>query len=164
MAIELAAGQANILSIQAIVRQLSESISALLADYADLPARHHSINALFDMSWRALSQPGRRTLTDIVLGDRFGSSADPRLMARIERSFRAQGFTVARNAPYGGGYTNRRYGRPRRGIHALQVEINRGLYMDEQRITRASGYGALKDALQQVMAEIIEAARFLPRA
>ena len=109
-------------------------------------------------------QPGRRTLTDIVLGDRFGSSADPRLMARIERSFRAQGFTVARNAPYAGGYTTRRYGRPRRGIHALQVEINRGLYMDEQRITRASGYYALKDALEQVMAEIIHAARLLPRA
>jgi N-formylglutamate amidohydrolase len=102
--------------------------------------------------------------TDIVLGDRFGSSADPRLMSRIERSFRAQGFTVARNAPYAGGYTTRRYGRPRRGIHALQVEINRGLYMDEQRITRASGFAALKDALQQVMAEIIEAARLLPRA
>ena len=98
-----------------------------------------------------------------VLGDRFGSSADARLMSRIERSFRAQGFTVARNAPYAGGYTTRRYGRPRRGIHALQVEINRGLYMDEQRITRASGFVALKDALQHVMAEIIEAARLLPR-
>ena len=62
------------------------------------------------------------------------------------------------------GHDRDRYGRPRRGIHALQVEINRGLYMDEQRITRASGYYALKDALEQVMAEIIHAARLLPRA
>ena len=107
----------------------------------------HGQALLIDCHSMPSLQPGRRTLTDIVLGDRFGSSADPRLMARIERSFRAQGFTVARNAPYAGGYTTRRYGRPRRGIHALQVEINRGLYMDEQRITRASGYYALKDAL-----------------
>ena len=124
----------------------------------------HGQALLIDCHSMPSLQPGRRTLTDIVLGDRFGSSADPRLIARIERSFRAQGFTVARNAPYAGGYTTRRYGRPRRGIHALQVEINRGLYMDEQRITRTSGYDALKDALGQVMAEIIEAARLLPRA
>ena len=124
----------------------------------------HGQALLIDCHSMPSLQPGRRTLTDIVLGDRFGSSADPRLMARIERSFRAQGFTVARNAPYAGGYTTRRYGRPRRGIHALQAEINRGHYMDEQRITRASGYYALKDALEQVMAEIIHAARLLPRA
>ena len=124
----------------------------------------HGQALLIDCHSMPSLQPGRRTLTDIVLGDRFGSSADPRLMARIERNFRAQGFTVARNAPYAGGYTTRRYGRPRRGIHALQVEINRGLYMDEQRITRTSGYDALKDALGQVMAEIIDAARLLPRA
>ena len=130
----------------------------------DTLRRAHGQALLIDCHSMPSLQPGRRTLTDIVLGDRFGSSADPRLMARIERNFRAQGFTVARNAPYAGGYTTRRYGRPRRGIHALQVEINRGLYMDEQRITRASGYYALKDALEQVMAEIIHAARLLPRA
>ena len=96
----------------------------------DTLRRAHGQALLIDCHSMPSLQPGRRTLTDIVLGDRFGSSADPRLMARIERSFRAQGFTVARNAPYAGGYTTRRYGRPRRGIHALQVEINRGLYMD----------------------------------
>ena len=135
-----------------------------LAAELDALRRAHGQALLIDCHSMPSLQPGRRTLTDIVLGDRFGSSADPRLMARIERNFRAQGFTVARNAPYAGGYTTRRYGRPRRGIHALQVEINRGLYMDEQRITRASGYYALKDALEQVMAEIIHAARLLPRA
>lgn len=135
-----------------------------LAAELDALRRAHGQALLIDCHSMPSLQPGRRTLTDIVLGDRFGSSADPRLMARIERSFRAQGFTVARNAPYAGGYTTRRYGRPRRGIHALQVEINRGLYMDEQRITRTSGYYALRDALGQVMAEIIDAARLLPRA
>ncbi|MEX1252413.1 MAG: N-formylglutamate amidohydrolase [Hyphomonas sp.] len=135
-----------------------------LSGELDALRRAHGHALLIDCHSMPSLQPGRHMLTDIVLGDRFGSSADPRLMYRIERSFRAQGFTVARNAPYAGGYTTRRYGRPRRGIHALQVEINRGLYMDEQRITRASGFSALKGALQEVMAEIIDAARLLPRA
>lgn len=124
--------------------------------------RAHGCALLIDCHSMPSLQPGRRTLSDIVLGDRFGSSADPRLMVRIERSFRTQGFTVARNAPYAGGYTTRRYGRPRRGTHALQIEINRGLYMDEQRITRASGFSSLKAALEQVTKEIIDAARLLP--
>lgn len=134
-----------------------------LADRLDALRREHGFALLIDCHSMPSVQPGRRSLTDIVLGDRFGSSADTRLMSRIERSFRARGFTVARNAPYAGGYTTRRYGRPRRGIHALQVEINRGLYMDEQRVTRSSGYAALKDALDLVIADIIEAGRLLPR-
>jgi N-formylglutamate amidohydrolase len=134
-----------------------------LSDTLDALRRENGRALLVDCHSMPSLQPGRRILTDIVLGDRFGSSADSRLMSRIERSFRAQGFTVARNAPYAGGYTTRRYGRPRRGIHAMQVEINRGLYMDEQRITRASGFAGLKDALQAVMAEIVDAAHLLPR-
>lgn len=125
--------------------------------------REHGFALLIDCHSMPSVQPGRRGLTDIVLGDRFGSSADTRLMARIERSFRTHGFTVSRNAPYAGGYTTRRYGRPRRGFHALQVEINRGLYMDEQRITRAPGFSSLKEALDLVIADIIEAGRLLPR-
>jgi N-formylglutamate amidohydrolase len=134
-----------------------------LASTLDALRRDHGHALLIDCHSMPSVQPGRRNLTDIVLGDRFGSSADPRLMARVERSFRANGFSVARNAPYAGGYTTRRYGRPRRGIHALQIEINRSLYMDEHRITRASGFSALKDALQHVITDIIDAARLLPR-
>jgi len=143
--------------------QVHDAYHLHLAAELEMLRRAHGHVLLIDCHSMPSLQPGRRTLTDIVLGDRFGSSADPRLMARIERSFRAQGFTVARNAPYAGGYTTRRYGRPRRGIHAIQIEINRGLYMDEQRITRTSGFSSLKGALQQVTADIIEAARSLTR-
>lgn len=135
-----------------------------LAGRLEALRQEHGFALLIDCHSMPSVQPGRRGLCDIVLGDRFGSSADTRLMARIERSFRSRGFTVARNAPYAGGYTTRRYGRPRRGIHALQVEINRGLYMDEQRITRSAGFSSLKQALDLVIADIIEAARLLPRA
>jgi N-formylglutamate amidohydrolase len=117
---------------------------------------------LIDCHSMPSTQPGRRTLTDIVLGDRFGSSIDPRLIGRIERSFRAQGFSVARNAPYAGGYTTRRYGRPRRGLHALQIEVNRGLYLDEHRVVLTSGFAGVKQALAAVIADIVDMTRALP--
>lgn len=100
-------------------------------------------------------QPGRANLPDIVLGDRFGSSCSARLTSMVERSFRREGFSVARNAPYAGGYTTRRYGRPRRGIHALQIEINRALYMNELDIEKTRGFDRLQQQLSGLISEIL---------
>ncbi|RAN36422.1 hypothetical protein HY11_01485 [Hyphomonas pacifica] len=107
-------------------------------------------------------QPGRRHLADIVLGDRFGSSCDPRLTGRVERAFRAQGLTVARNAPYAGGYTTRRYGRPKRNVHALQIEINRGLYMDEGNVSPLGTFDSMRAAVSTVIQEIVSASGHIP--
>lgn len=68
---------------------------------------------------------------DIVLGDRFGAACSPRLTNLVERELESMGYRVGRNAPYAGGYTTEHYGRPARRTHALQIEINRALYMDE---------------------------------
>jgi len=68
---------------------------------------------------------------DIVLGDRYGGSCDPALTALIEETFRKMGYSVARNNPYAGGYCTKHYGKPLNDIHAIQIEINRALYMDE---------------------------------
>ncbi len=68
---------------------------------------------------------------DIVLGDRFGAACSPRLIGLVERELEALGYRVARNAPYAGGYTTEHYGRPAKRTHALQIEINRALYMNE---------------------------------
>lgn len=100
-------------------------------------------------------QAGRSNLPDIVLGDRFGSSCSPRLTSLVERRFRKQGLTVSRNSPYAGGYTTRRYGRPRQGVHALQIEINRGLYMREDTVEPLPGFAALKTILKDVAEHVI---------
>ena len=107
-------------------------------------------------------QPGRRHLADIVLGDRFGSSCDPRLTGRVERTFRAHGLTVARNAPYAGGYTTRRYGRPKRNVHALQIEINRGLYMDEEAVHPSANFESMRTIVSAVIQEILVASGQVP--
>ena len=77
--------------------------------------------------------------TDIVLGDRFGASCAPAVTHLVDEVLTRQGYRVRRNAPYAGGFTTERYGRPRTGIHALQIEINRALYMDEAAVTRGEG-------------------------
>jgi N-formylglutamate amidohydrolase len=77
---------------------------------------------------------------DIVLGDRFGASCHPSVTALAEAILRRLGYRVARNAPFAGGHTTQLHGRPGRRIHALQIEINRALYLDEKSLQRTSGF------------------------
>lgn len=135
---------------------------AQLSGLLDGLRSEHGRALLIDCHSMPSVQPGRRNLTDIVLGDRFGSSSDPRLVNRLERVFRNHGLTVSRNAPYAGGYTTRRYGRPRRGLHAIQIEINRGLYMDEQAVSRSEGFMRLLPIMDAAIKEMVEAIFQLP--
>ena len=73
---------------------------------------------------------------DIVLGDRYGTTCARVVTETAEETLTGMGYRVARNDPYAGGFTTRNYGRPEVGIHALQIEIKRSLYMDETRISR----------------------------
>lgn len=93
---------------------------------------------------------------EIVLGDRFGAAAGPGVMERVEAAFTAQGFVVARNAPFAGAYITQAYGRPSRGQHAVQVEIDRSLYMDEKRILPNANFKAVAVALRAVVAELVQ--------
>lgn len=91
---------------------------------------------------------------EIVLGDRFGAAAGRALVSFTQRAFERAGFVVARNAPFAGGYITQRYGRPSRGLHAIQVEIDRGLYLDQRTLEPLPGFGALQDRLSQVVGEL----------
>ena len=90
----------------------------------------------------------------IVLGDRFGAAAGADVVDRIEAAFAAAGLTVTRNAPFAGAYIAQAYGRPSRGQHAVQIEIDRALYMDERRIAPNPDFAAFRDLLRDVIAEI----------
>jgi N-formylglutamate amidohydrolase len=95
---------------------------------------------------------GRRP--EIVLGDRFGASCERWLIDAATDLFRAAGFSVARNAPFAGGYITQHYGRPREGIQALQIEIDRSLYMDESRIERSPDFAATAAAIRRVVSDL----------
>ena len=91
---------------------------------------------------------------DVVLGDRFGASASGEVVDLVESAFASAGFTVARNAPFAGAYVAQSYGRPSRGQHAVQVEIDRSLYMNEGLIRPNADFDAVRARLSAVVAEI----------
>ncbi len=84
-----------------------------------------------------------RVRPDFVLGDRFGMSCMPELTDRAASALQRLGYTVCRNKPYAGGFITEHYGRPARGLHALQIEVNRALYMDERRLEPHAGFERL---------------------
>ena len=91
---------------------------------------------------------------NVVLGDRFGAAASGDVVDRVEAAFAAAGFIVTRNTPFAGAYITQAYGRPSRGQHAVQVEIDRSLYMDEKRIQPSAAFDEVKAALRQVVAAV----------
>ncbi|MFM8680201.1 MAG: N-formylglutamate amidohydrolase [Alphaproteobacteria bacterium] len=91
-----------------------------------------------------------------VIGDRHGSACDGGIVAVVEDALRARGHRVLRNDPYAGGFTTRRHGRPAARRHALQVEVNRALYMDEARLEPLPCFAALRDDLRHAMEALRE--------
>jgi N-formylglutamate amidohydrolase len=117
---------------------------AILIDWHSMPAA-------------AVKASGRGKPSDLVLGDRFGAACASLLPARVERAFEAFGYRVSRNTPYAGGYTTEHYGRPQRRIHALQIEINRGLYLDESRLSPTDGFDSLSAHIAEVTSMLANA-------
>ncbi|MBS8226281.1 N-formylglutamate amidohydrolase [Vannielia litorea] len=123
---------------------------AVLIDCHSMP--HEAIDA-------AGSRKGNRRLPEVVLGDRFGAACGVEIMDLVEDAFTRAGFRVARNAPFAGAYVAQSYGRPSRGQHAVQVEIDRSLYMDEQAIAPAPQFEEVRARLTGVIAEIADIGR-----
>lgn len=88
---------------------------------------------------------------DVILGDRFGTSCSPAVTERAAQILRDCGLKLQRNDPYSGGYTTSRYGKPETGVHALQIEINRSLYMIEGAMTRRPEF----DAIANIMTKLV---------
>lgn len=93
---------------------------------------------------------------DFVLGDRFGQACGGSVVDVVERTLRGQGYKVVRNNPYAGGFTTEHYGRPANGVHALQIEIDRSLYLDEASLSAHEGFGGLKVDLSAVFRALAE--------
>lgn len=95
-----------------------------------------------------------RNRPDFVLGDRYGTSCGASLVDGAVEILRSLGYAVARNKPYAGGFITEHYGRPGKGLHALQVEINRGLYMNEETYERTDQFDRLARDLGLFVAEL----------
>lgn len=104
----------------------------------------------------ALMAHGSGPRPDFVIGDRFGASCDARLTRLLKELIALKGYDVQLNRPYAGGYITEHYGRPRRGVHAVQIEINRGLYLDEIAFKPTPGFMALKAKLTTITEQLFD--------
>jgi N-formylglutamate amidohydrolase len=104
-----------------------------------------------------------RSRVDFVLGDCFGASCADAVTAAAETHLRKEGANVRRNNPYSGGYVTQHYGRPTEGIHVLQIEINRSIYMDEQTLERLPQFQETRQRLERLIAMLAREAPALIR-
>lgn len=118
---------------------------AILIDCHSMP--HEAVDSVVRLG---------RPRPEIVIGDRFGASAAPEVVERVETAFLEAGLKVARNAPFAGAYTTAHYGRPSRRQHAIQIEIDRSLYMNEQMIRPNNNFNAFRSLLRGVVAQIAD--------
>ncbi len=140
------------LRVDSVHRPYHDNLARLLAEARGL----HGLAVLIDWhSMPAAAASGVVTTRhgrgcDIVLGDRFGAACAPALTTLVERELEAMGYRCARNSPYAGGYTTEHYGRPARKTHALQIEINRALYLDEATLEPTEGLARLKADIERL--------------
>jgi len=91
-----------------------------------------------------------RPRADIVIGDRYGTSCLSVIADTVESTLRERGYSVSRNKPYAGGFITEHYGNPAAGLHSIQLEINRALYMDERRLERSDAFAKVAQDLEAV--------------
>lgn len=121
---------------------------AILVDCHSMP--HEAVDAV---TQNGMPRP------EVVLGDRFGASADGAIVDRIETVFLEAGLRVSRNAPFAGAFTTQHYGSPSRRQHAVQIEIDRSLYMNELRVRPNSNFDNFRALMTRIIAEIAEIGR-----
>jgi N-formylglutamate amidohydrolase len=115
---------------------------AVLIDFHSMPSYH--------------GDRSNHQKVDFVLGDRFGTSCPREMVRLIERFLTGLGYRVALNKPYAGGYITERYGAPNEGLHALQIEVNRALYMDEETLALRRDFRNLRAHLTSLASAIVQ--------
>ena len=136
-------------ALQGLLNEAHQSFGqAILIDCHSMP--REALDAL---------RPKGGKRPEIVLGDRFGTTASAEIVEEVEAAFASAGFTVSRNAPFAGAYVTQNYGRLGRNQHAVQVEIDRSIYMDERLIVPHEGFDDIRQRLHQVIAGIVAIGR-----
>lgn len=138
--------------IEGIYQPYHATLQRLLSD----AHKSYGVAVLIDChSMPRLSRGGDRSAPDIVLGDRYGTTCAPALIDLAETVFSGAGLRVARNRPYAGGFCTRTYGRPHHGVHALQVEISRHLYVNEVTLEKNERFEATRQLVERLVVGLI---------
>ena len=156
---EIYAGRLSVTDALARIERLYKPYHACLRELLERAHRRFGIAILVDchsmpsMPSAALGAD-KRVVTDFVVGDRYGTSSAVAFIEVLERAMRSRSFIVQRNKPYAGGYITEHYGAPQAGIHAIQIEINRAVYMDEGRLEKTARFPEVATALTAIVGEL----------
>lgn len=126
-----------------LARQHTRFGQVLLCDVHSMP--HEALNGHVA---RGAARP------DVVIGDRWGASCRAEVMEQVEAVLRGAGLKVARNAPFSGAYVAQQYGQPSQGKHALQLELDRALYLDEERVEPSADFDAFRLVMRGVVRDL----------
>lgn len=158
------ARQLSVPEVQARIARYYRPYREAVAARLDALRRRHGIAFYLDahsMKSRgnAMNVDNGALRPDVVVSDRHGRTADPQHTSFVAECFRARGYRVQVNEPYQGGDLVRSFGAPVDGVHAIQVEVNRALYMDEATFTRGAGFATLRAACAECVRELGSYAR-----
>ena len=150
---EIYAGRIAVEEAVARIEGLYKPYHRVLRGLIQRTARQFGYAVLIDCHSMPSASLGRDQdmKADVVLGDRFGTACAPALIDRVEAELVGRGLRVVRNKPYAGGFITEHYGEPNIGRHALQIEINRALYMNEQSLAVTPGFFTLAEMLREVV-------------
>jgi N-formylglutamate amidohydrolase len=141
------------------IDRLYRPFHATLADLLESTRQKFGMAVLIDCHSMPSSSMGQTASArpHFVLGDRFGASCDGRLTRFVRQRLAGMGYDVQLNRPYAGGFITEHYGKPGSGVHALQIEINRALYLNEATLEKAAGFDALAIMLEDLTAHLVAA-------
>jgi N-formylglutamate amidohydrolase len=140
--------------IETIYRPFHRTLAALLNEARQATGTVTLIDCHSMPSSAVSNSPaGHGAQVDVILGDRFGSSCKNELVSKLENLLTEAGLRTRRNRPYAGGFITETYGVPAAGQHAIQIEINRGLYMNERTLQKSSNFAALQRTIRAVLQE-----------
>lgn len=137
------------------IERLYKPYHAELARLLENARRRFGIAILIDCHSMPSASTGQASRPDFVLGDRFGVSCDGKVTRFLRELLSDAGYAVQINRPYAGGFITEHYGRPTRGFHALQIEINRALYMDEAILQRTVRFDLLRADLTRLLQRLM---------
>lgn len=135
--------------IETVYRPYHRALTALLNECYNATGFSLLIDCHSMPSTAVSIRPGHST--DIVLGDRFGAACNTEIADALEEMLSRTGFSVIRNRPYAGGFITETHGTPRHNRHALQIEINRALYMDEQKLEKRPEFAEIQGKLSEII-------------
>jgi N-formylglutamate amidohydrolase len=115
----------------------------------------HSMPSVSTQPFAGNDPADARMRADFVLGDRYGTSCDAAIVDAVDRELSRQGYLVLRNKPYAGGFITEHYGDPAASFHAMQIEVNRAIYMDERTLKPTERFARVAADLTKVMEVLV---------